>query len=345
MRVNFLTSFRTSLALLCIAAAYLTSCNDGGDIASVGVKDEGENSSDSKKTDHSAKGDDDDDTKGDKSNGDDIDLDNEITAVNIAGFNTPGSTEDNGDGSAIEYPNMDFLGNGITTCKSDTYPTKVQFFSKLFPDKLELNMYQASIKADKGKAEDQANQEIMKNTGITRYVRPSKVEKVKATARGVKFATYAIFAKSVSKENQGTTFNFSEPLPVFPWPAPPSRYESLEKDGSQSWTAQITGSDTFTVTVTITYLGSTGDESRIKFQTEIAEDQPGSPNYRARYEAFPMPREAIYTVNGKTRDVRQIESTNWFNGEQCGNRPEQVNVTYKMCRKSTSLKDEQFPCQ
>lgn len=276
---------------------------------------------------------------------DSLDIDDRENVANIKGFDTPGSTEDNGDGVAIEYPNMDFLGGGITTCKGDSLPTRVQFFSKLHQDRLELNMYQASIKADKGKAEDEANKKISQNTGVTTFTRPSKVDKVKLLARKFKFTSYSIFAKSVTKERQGQTYKFSDPLPVFPWPAPASRFEELEKEGPKSWTAQVTGADNFTVTVTLSFVGASGDEVRVKFQTEIQEDQPGTPNHRARYEAFPIPREAIYTVNGKTRDVRMIENVNWFKGDECKGGPEQIKMTYKICRKSTTGKDEQFPCQ
>jgi hypothetical protein len=322
------------VATIMVAAAWMISCSDGTQVVGVdGSSISGGDSKAKKKTKN-------------KKGEDGVELDDTENVINIAGFDTPGSVEDNGEGGApIEYPNMDFLGNGITTCKGDSLPTKVQFFSKLYQDKLELNMYAASIKADKGKAEDQANEKINQNTGITRYDRPGKLEIAKLKADGFKFATYAIFSKAVTKERQGQTYNFDKPLPVFPWPAPSSRYEDLEKSGPQSWTAAVTGADNFTVTVTLSVVSISGDETKLKLQTEILEDQPGDPNHRARYEAFPIPREAVYTVNGSTRDVRMIENVSWFKGDECKNRPEQITMTYRICRKSTSEKDEQFPCQ
>lgn len=327
------TVLRLLLAAIMASAAWLVSCADGTQV--VGIEGSSISGGDSKSK-----------KKKNKKDEEGVELDEEENSIDLAGFDTPGSVEDNGDGGApIEYPNMDFLGNGITTCKGDSLPTKVQFFSKLHQDKLELNMYAASIKADKGKAEDKANQKINQNTGITRFDRPSKEETSKLKSDGFKFASYAIFSKSVTKERQGQTYNFDKPLPVFPWPAPVSRYEELEKSGPQSWTASVTGADNFSVTVTLSVVSISGDEAKLKLQTEIHEDQPGDPNHRARYEAFPIPREAVYTVNGTARDVRMIENVNWFKGDECKGRPEQITMTYKMCRKSTSSKDEQFPCQ
>lgn len=311
------TGLRISFAIVLSSAVWLIACNDGTEVMGVG-------GGNSKKKDG------------------DIEIDDK--ASNMIGFDSPGSVEDNGDGTAIEYPNMDFLGRGVTTCKGENLPTRVQFFSKLYAEKLELNMYEASIKADKGKAEKEANQKISQNTGVTRFDRPTKAETTKFKEAGVKFASYAIYATKVTKERQGQTYEFDKPLPVFPWPAPASRYKELEK-GPQSWTASVTGADSFTVTVTVSLVSLDGDEAQIKLETEIAEDQPENSDHRARYEAFPIPREATYTVNGKTRDVRMIENINWFRGDECKSRPEQISMTYNLCRKSTSEKDEQFTCE
>lgn len=334
MKINMTSGLKWTLVFAVLGGAWLNSCDQGTDVVGIGGS--------------SVTGNDDDSTKKKKKNSkkgeDGVETDDKESVINIAGFDKPGSVEDNGNGAPIEYPNMDFLGNGITTCKGDTYPTKVQFFSKLYVEKLELNMYAASLKADKGKAEDKANAKIAESTGITNWVRPTKEEKSKHVADGFDWASYAIFAKSVTKERQGQTYEFSKPIPVFPWPAPPTRFEELEK-GPKSWTAQVTGSDTFTVTVTLTLISTTGDEVRLKLQTEIAEDQPGTPNHRARYEAFPLPREATYTINAGSRDVRQIENVSWFHGDECNGLPESVTMNYKLCRKSTTDKDEQFPCE
>ncbi len=323
MAIKVSSGMKLLSATIIVLAAWVSSCNDSVEV--VGIEKFG--------------------SKGGSGNaGDRLELDDNESVINKAGFDKPGVVEDNGEGKAIEYPNMDFFGNGITTCKSDSLPTKVQFFSKLHAEKLELNMYQASLKAKKSKATKKANQKIAESTGITNFTRPSKEEKAKYVNDGFKWANYAIFAKSVTKERQGQTYEFSKPLPVFPWPAQSSRYAELAA-GPKSWTANVTGADTFTVTVTLSLDGVSGDESRIKLQTEIHEDQPGKADHRARYEKFPIPREAIYTVNGVDRDVKMIQNISWFNGAECNNRPEAVTMTYKLCRKSTSEKDEQFPCQ
>lgn len=318
-------------ATIFVLAAWVSSCNDGPDVVGMESSESNDGKKKSGKKSSSSK-----DEAG-------LEIDDNESVINRAGFDKPGVVEDNGEGKAVEYPNMDFLGNGITSCKGDSMPTKVQFFSKLHTEKLELNMYQASIKADKGKAEDKANKKIAESTGITIFSRPSKEEKAKYIEDGFKWASYAIFAKSVTKERQGQTYEFSKPLPVFPWPAIASRYDELA-DGPKSWTANVTGADTFTVTVTLSLDGVSGDEVRFKLQTEIHEDQPGNADHRARYEKFPIPREAIYTVNGVDRDVKMIQNISWFNGAECKNKPEAVTMTYKLCRKSTTEKDEQFPC-
>ena len=335
MFLNISSGMKLLSATIIVLASWVSSCNDGAEV--IGVQKEGNKDGKDKPGKKSVSADDDDDG---------VEIDDTENVIRKAGFGKPGGVvEDNGDGSPpVEYPNMDFLGNGITTCKGDSMPTKVQFFSKLHTDKLELNMYHASIKANKGKAEEKANKKISESTGVTVFQRPTKDEKNEYIKDGFKWASYAIFAKSVTKERQGQTYEFSKPLPVFPWPGPPSRYDDL-KDGPKSWTANVTGADTFTVTVTLSLDGESGDETRFKLQTEIHEDQPGNPDHRARYEKFPIPREAIYTVNGADRDVKMIQNTSWFNGAECKNKPESVTVTYKLCRKTTSNKDDQFPCQ
>jgi hypothetical protein len=244
----------------------------------------------------------------------------------------------------IDYPAMDFLGRGVATCKGDNYPTTAQVATTVDDNKLDINLYAASLQADKDKAEDEANKKLRENTGITSYTRITAAERDAFKAQGVKFGSYAIFAKSVVKQRQGQSFAFDKPLPVYPLPASAGPFETLRGEGVVSWSAHVTGSFTFDVTVTLQVLSVNGDNVMVKLQTNIAQDQPGAANHRSLYEVFPIPREATYTLNIRERDVRRMDQISWFNGQECDNKPEQVSMTYNLCKKTSQTKNEQFPC-
>jgi hypothetical protein len=250
-------------------------------------------------------------------------------------------TEANVSGEVV-YPQLAFKGNGGVSCGSNNPRLVDALSTTLTKEKLEILIESATI-SDAGKAEGQANEEIQKSIGLTTYLKPTTSEKKEIGTYN--YAAYAIFAKTITKQKQGQTFVLEKPLPVFPWPAPKSRYAQLKKKGTESWSSRVTGGGrSFTSTVTITFISESGDDITLKFRNDILEDQPGSADHRAIYEIFPVAREATYTINTVTKDVRRIQSTHWFKGDNCNGAPSSVDLLYMLCKKTTGVKVDTFPC-
>lgn len=237
----------------------------------------------------------------------------------------------------IVFPAFEFDGRGVATCKGDTHPSTAGVTTALNEDTLDINMFRARVDVG-SKGQEDADKEMQKSLGLTFYKRVTRDEMQGFKEDGFKNAGYSIFALSVDKTSKQQQFFFDKPLPVYPWPAPNSRFSPLD-NGSASWTANVTGHRQFTATITISKEAETDDSVTLKYALLIHED-----TNRVIYEDFPIPREAIYTINTKDRDVRQIVSTSWFNGEKCDNRPEEVRMTYKLCKKTTGDKVEDIPC-
>jgi len=239
----------------------------------------------------------------------------------------------------IDYPVLEYAAKGVTTCDGENYNTTANIVTSLDDNKLNINMVAAKVFCG-GRCQKEADKEIANSIGQTTYTRTqrAKIDQLQ-TANKIPKVEFVILADSVVKP-KGQAFAFDSPLPAFPFPAPKARYAALN-NGPVGWQANVTGHRNMTVQVTVEKIAEAGDIITLRFQTIIVQD----PGTRVLYEEFPLPRMAIYEVNTAARDVRSINATNWFNGEKCDNKPEQVNLLYKMCKKTKKGVPEAFPCQ
>lgn len=260
------------------------------------------------------------------------------------GLNTAVGTSTAETPTVVDWPRMDFRGHGVATCQGDQYPTTARVQTSVDGSRLDINLMSAEISSDKGSIQEQANQQIAQNTGVTTYARLSEAQRDAFLQQGVKLGSFAIFALGVTKQTQGQSFVFDRPLPVYPLPSGLAVFQALMGEGPKSWSAHVSGSWNFDVTVTLQVMSAAGSAVTVKITSDIAQDQPGQPEHRALYEVFPLPREAIYDLNVDEHDVRQINQTSWFKGDQCDGQPEQVSLTYALCQKVTAARTDNFPC-
>ena len=277
----------------------------------------------------------------DKSSGlfddDDDDDDDGSSSGSLDASDDDGEVED----VEIVFPDLDFKGDGHSTCKGKSYTSLAGITTKLSKTELDINLHRNRVIVD-DKAQDKADKQIARSRGHTIYDRLSDQELKDLRDDGFESARFAIFARGVEKQAQQQQYSFSEPLPVFPWPARASRYEDLD-DGPMSWSASVSGHKSFNVTITVSKESEVGDKVKLKFRLDISGDSAGE-----LYEEFPIPREAIYEINTESRDVRSIDSTNlYFGNESCeSNSKETVKMFYKLCKKTTEGDVEDIgPCQ
>lgn len=237
----------------------------------------------------------------------------------------------------VEYPELQFNGTGHTTYKtSDKFPTTASIATKLASDMLSITTVSTKINCDPKCEQAEVDQDIAAKLGTTTYQRVSKQELNRLkNEEDFKYASYAVFAREAQKPG-GTAFQFETPLPVFPWPAVMSRYEDLE-DGPQEWTSRVNGG-LFTATVLVSLEGKSGDQVTIKFALNIPEDQG-----HKLYGEFPMPKEATYVIDSRTRDVLRIDSTSAFHGNKSKTGEFSV-VSFSLCSKRSDGETNAFPC-
>jgi hypothetical protein len=248
-----------------------------------------------------------------------------------------GGSEGGGGGEGQLYPELQFRGNGDIVCDQENPGLNDSLFSSLTKEKLTLTVDAAQV-TNAGKGQNQANSEINKAIGSTDYLVDQKI--------GLS-SSYAIFTKEITKNVQHETYVMDEALPVFVWPAQASRYSELKKKGEESFSAKVTGGgNEFRVKVTVSYEKYDEDdhEVTIKIKTDIVDDPPGSPNHRHLYGAFPLAREATYTVDVEKKNITKIHTTHWFTGEHCHNKPSEINLNYKLCAKIKDGQQTDFSC-
>jgi hypothetical protein len=247
-----------------------------------------------------------------------------------------------GDGSKpIAYPELDLRGAGSLSCDGERYDTVAGYRMKLSAEALNLDFYDGRVVNAGSRVESEANPQIAQKLGPTIYKRPNKDARATLIKGGFPWAPYVIYADSVVKQKDGVTFTFAKPLPIFPWPAKASRYDELAS-GPKSWSSLVTGGPdgSFNATLAVSLIGVNGDEVTMKFVLTIAEDMD-----RHVYESFPVPKEAVYTLNSKTLDVRRVSVVNWYRGDaQCEGRPEDITMNYNLCVKTVNGKTETFGC-
>jgi hypothetical protein len=245
----------------------------------------------------------------------------------------------------IEYPLLGFKAKGTTYCQ-ESLPTESTVETKLSETKLEIkrvsvkvNCYQKSGPFGSGKCnQTEFDQKInSESLGTITFTRANAEDLAKMKKDGVKPPAYAILASKVVT-HKGLEYSFSQPLPIFPWPAVKSRYDAID-DEEQVFTADVSGEKNVSVSVAIKMIDSTDDTVTLQFVSTIN----GSED-RSLYDKFPIPRMAIYTVSTTEKDVRSFEATDWFHHKDCPHNG-QTNLSYKLCSKEKDKNKEAFDCE
>lgn len=253
-------------------------------------------------------------------------------------------TDDATEPAGIEFPVLGMRAKGKTFCKEEL-ATDSTIETRLSDSNLELERIAVRVQCYKQSGpfgtgackQNEFDQKINNESlGKTVFTRATKAELNAMKSEGTRPPSYAILAtKAIT--HKGLEYEFSRPLPIFPWPAALSRYEEI--DGKeQKFTAEVTGEKNVSVEVAIKMIDNTETTATLQFTTTI-----NSSEERSLYDKFPIPRTALYTVHTGTKDVRQIETTDWFFDEECPHNG-QVSLNYKLCSKTKSGKEETFPC-
>lgn len=244
-----------------------------------------------------------------------------------------------------EYPLLGFKAKGTTFCQ-ESLPTASSVETKLSESTLEIkrvsvkvNCYQKSGPFGSGKCNQaEFDQRInSESLGTIVFTRATAEELSKMKKDGLKPPGYAILASKVVT-HKGLEYNFSRPLPIFPWPAVKSRYAVIDNE-EQVFTADVTGEKNVSISVAIKMIDSAEDTVTLQFTSTIN----GSED-RQLYDKFPIPRMAIYTINTETRDVRSFEATDWFHHKECPHNG-QTSLSYKLCSKEKEKNKEAFDCE
>jgi hypothetical protein len=247
-------------------------------------------------------------------------------------------------GESPEYPLLDFKAKGTTFCK-ESLATESTVQTKLSEKTLEIkrvtvkvNCYQQAGPFGQGKCnQSEFDQKInSESLGTIVFTRASSEDLSKMKKEDVKPPAYAILATKVIT-HKGLEYNFSRPLPIFPWPAVKSRYDVIDGE-EQVFTADVTGEKNVSISVAISMIDSTEDTVTLQFVSTINGSEE-----RSLYDKFPVPRMAVYTINTKTRDVRAFDSTDWFYDKECPHNG-QSSLSYKLCGKEKDKKTETFDC-
>lgn len=242
-------------------------------------------------------------------------------------------------GAELKYPTLYYKGVGTYSCEGDINPANSRVISQLAPTNLESKLVDAKATHPRSTVQSRINQELEASLDSAIYTRVTNAERDQLKKDGYDLAdSFALFATSVEKPNAGQIFNFDKPLPIGFWPAAASRYDDLIK-GERTWTAKVSGTKSFTAKITLSYVSTQGDRIILKLTTFIPEDKD-----RSIYEIFPIPKESIYTINTTQTQIDSSKNTNWFLGDNCNNRPEQIVMTYRLCQKVSGAKTESFPC-
>lgn len=269
----------------------------------------------------------------------------------------------------VDYPQLGFRGNGYTTYKlKDKLAMKMDIETQLNDVQLSIETTSAKVECgDKsGCKQDEVDAKVKATSiGANIYGRITKNEIKKLKGESYQLPSYAIFSNKVRGKN-GINFTFTKPIPVYPWPGSMSRYDDLNSSPG-SWTTTVTADQyvpnssdltlqeaqdkgpsleksgkairQFDVTVTVSKVASSGENMTLKIETTIPADKK-----RALYEHFPLPRSSEYKINTESKQITEVLTTNWSNGDKSKEAEESV-LTYKICTSKTKGETQDFPCQ
>lgn len=245
--------------------------------------------------------------------------------------------------AVIDYPLLTMRGNGSTKC-DDSLATTTQVETQASATELrvtraalEIQCYEGGFLGIGACDQEEFNQKVRGEAlGETVYSRATAEEAKAAKGAGVAIESFLVFATRVVT-HKGLVFVFDKPVPIFPWPSSLSKFETLAK-GPLTYTASFSGAGTGTISIQVEKVSVSGDVFTVRLTSTIN----GGTNH-VDYDKFPIPRQATYDVDTKNKDIRKMVSIDWFTDKRC---PQDgaVDMTYRLCRKATSAKSEDFPC-
>jgi hypothetical protein len=265
----------------------------------------------------------------------------------ITGTGTGVDDEEVGIDPAL-FPRLELAGTGKTKCKEDL-ATTTRIATEMTAAEMTVTRTDAHVACwrdnewldillgvggcDQAELDAKVRADVL---GTSRYRRATKEERQAMRASGTTPPPYAVLAMGVTS-HKGVAWQFDKPLPVFPWPAPLARYTDLDQ-GPQTFRATAVGPKTVTLAVKVEKVETTGTLVKLRFTTSINNDVD-----RNAFHDFPMPRTATYQIDTTTRDVRAIDSTDWFTDQACQGSGV-VQMTYRLCKKTVNGQTQDFGC-
>ncbi len=243
----------------------------------------------------------------------------------------------------IDYPLLTMRGNGTTKC-DDSLATTTQVETQASATELRVNRAALDIQCYEGGFlgigacdQDEFNEKVRSEAlGTTVYTRVTSEEAKAAKAAGVPIESFLVFAPRVAT-HKGLVYVFDKPVPIFPWPSSLTKFETLAK-APLTYTANFSGAGNGSISIQIEKVSVSGDIFTVRLTSTI-----NGGTTRADYDKFPIPRQATYDVDTKNKDIRKMVSVDWFTDKKCP-QAGAVDMTYRLCRKATRAKTEDFPC-
>jgi hypothetical protein len=264
---------------------------------------------------------------------------------------SPGSSPAAQETEEVSYPLLEYTAFGLLQHTRRDRPYQIQRQVKLTPSQQFLNVSVVRFTSNDGNVRDQIESKI----GETQYVRASKEELAAAKdARGqpLKILPFGIYAKSVNVKLDDQThnsFQFATPIPVYIVPGSLSRFEEL-KNGPVTVSTRVTGKigrqGSTTVTdvsfnLNLRFTLSTGIISsvlnpgsfKVTVDASIPEDDSAAveEDQGALYGAFPIDKKSIYSIDGGSKKIVEIETTGEFNDDDARQR---MTFSYKICKET-----------
>ena len=239
---------------------------------------------------------------------------------------------------SVVYPSIELRGKGTSLCDGKVYNTTATARSQLTDTLFVTELERATVMTSA--FQDRVQSELDKSVSSVEYSLVPVADRAKVKGKDI-----AIFATSSRQTKKGTRFNFSEPLPIYVWPAPAARFEELRKNHSMSWTAKASGFRDLVATVTLTFVSASGSEVTIRLDTSLSFPN-GNPDPKGElYEDFPIPKSAEITFDGDRKVILKSKNENWFYGDQhCDEKLGIVKIDYQACSKSIGGKTEDLGC-
>jgi len=264
----------------------------------------------------------------------------------FAGSSQRRSVENNSDNASMRHPQESMFGSGQAEIDdsgltNESYPLltmkaggsldhrkgsariEQDMTAHVTADKYEFNV--TRFAATGGDQRKRVHDRIKNQTGVTQGRRTERARaRTLQRNENFEYQPFVIFADSVSSQD-GRTYAFATPLPVFVSPAALARYESLD-DGPLTYTTNVSGTSSFTVNTTIRRSSPPNDPNvRITIENVIPEDSQGR-----LYQAFPFARESQFYIDTREQTLRRVDMTRIYHDDD---RKTQrlMHLNYRVC--------------